>query len=92
MVMLVSINENFLSAMAHMGNSDEYSVVVKETLERLVYLLYQVKLKIDVKEVKYKLLTEKKKTLPQQSLAPTKDIFCLYTKCANYQCQYRKKH
>ena len=49
MVKLVSANEDFVSAMTLLGEEDEPSVAVKETLEKLVCSLYQVK---DVKEAK----------------------------------------
>ena len=47
-------------------------VAAKETLERLVCSLHQVKLEIDVKEARYKLLTKKKKPSSPQYLPPTK--------------------
>ena len=53
--------------------------------------MYQVKLEIDVNDSRYRLLTKKKKPLPPQSLSPTKDVFYLHIKCANYQCQLWKK-
>ena len=57
---------------------------LKETLERMVCSVYQVKLEIDVNEARCKLLTKKKKPLLRQSLPPTKDVFCLHIKCANH--------
>ena len=74
-----------------MCEEDEPSVAVKETLERLVCSLYQVKLEIDVKEARYKLFTKKKKPPPPQSLSPTKDVLYLHIERANDQCQLWKK-
>ena len=70
---------------------DEPSVAVKETLERLVCSLYQVKLKIDVNEAGYKLFAKKKNPPPSQSLSPTKDVLYLHIEHTNYQCQLWKK-
>ena len=53
--------------------------------------MYQVKLKIDVNEARYKLFTKKKKPPPPQVLPPTKDVLYLHIERANYQCQLWKK-
>ena len=71
-VKLVSVNEDFVFAMTLLGKEDESSVAVKETMERLVCPLYQVKLEIDVNETRYKLLTKKKELQPPQALPPTR--------------------
>ena len=71
-VKLVSVNEDFVFAMTLLGKEDESSVAVKETMERLVCPLYQVKLEIDVNETRYKLLTKKKEPQPHQALPPTR--------------------
>ena len=89
MVKLVSVNEDFVSAMTLLGEGDEPSVAVKETLERLVCSLYQVK--IDVNEARYKLFTKKKKPPPLQSLSTIKDVLYLHIEPASYQCQLWKK-
>ena len=52
MMELVSVNEDFVSAMNLLGEEYEPSVAVKETLERLVCSLCQVQLKIDAKEAR----------------------------------------
>ena len=52
MMELVSVNEDFVSAMNLLGEEYEPSVAVKETLERLVCSLCQVLLKIDAKEAR----------------------------------------
>ena len=57
-VNLLSVSEDFVSAMALLGEEDEPSVAVKETLDRLVCSLYEVKLGNDVHEVRYKLFTK----------------------------------
>ena len=88
-VKLVSVNEDFVSAMTLLGEEDEPSVAVRETLERLVCSLYQVN---DVNEARYKFFTKKKKPPPPQSLPPTKDALYLHTERANYQCYCGKKH
>ena len=51
-VKLVSVDENFVSAMTLLVEEDEPSVAGKETLERLVCSLHQVKLEIDVNEAR----------------------------------------
>ena len=86
-VKLVSVNEDFVSAMTLLNEEDESSVAV----ERLVWALYQVKLEIDVNEARYKLFTKKKKPLPCQFLLPTKNALHLHIECDNYQCQSWKK-
>ena len=73
--------------MTLLGKEDEPSVAVKETMERLVCSLYQVKLENDVNEARHKLFTKKKKPPRPQFLSSTKDALCLHTECANYQCQ-----
>ena len=87
----MSVNEDFVSAITLLGKEDEPSITVKETLERLICSLYQVKLEIDINEARYKLFTKKKKPPPPQSLPPTKDALYLHIKRANYQCQLWKK-
>ena len=72
--------------MTLLDEEDEPSVAVKETLERLVCLLCQVKLKIDANDARYKLFTEKNLPLPQ-SLPPSEDGLYLYIKRAKYKCQ-----
>ena len=47
-VKLVSVNEDFVSAMTLLSEEDESSVA----MERLVCSLYQVKLEIDVNEAR----------------------------------------
>ena len=76
-----------------MGEKNEPSAAVKETLEQLVCSSDQVKLEIDVNEARYKLLTNKKKPPPPQSLvfATYKDAFYLHIELANCQCQLKKK-
>ena len=86
-VKLVSVNEDFVSAMTLLSEEDESSVA----MERLVCSLYQVKLEIDVNEATYKLLTKKKKLLRCQFLLPTKDALHLHNEHDNYQCQLWKK-
>ena len=71
MVKLVSVNEDFVSEMTLLGEEDETSAAVRETLERLVCSLYQVKLEINVNETIYKFFTKKKKQPPPQSFQPT---------------------
>ena len=88
---LVSVNDDFVSAMTLLGEEGEPSVAVKETLERVVCSLYQVKLEIDVNEARYKLFTKKEKSPSPQSLAPLKDDLYLHIERANYQCQLWKK-
>ena len=74
-----------------LGGEEYPSAAVKETLEWLVCLLYQVKLKIDVNEAKYKLFTKKEKPPSPQYLSPTKNALYLHIKRANYQSQKWKK-
>ena len=62
MVKLVFVNEDFISAMTLLGEEDEPSVAVQETLKRPGCSLYQVKLEIDVNEARYKLFKKKKNT------------------------------
>ena len=69
---LVSVSEDFVSTMALLEEEDEPSVAVKETLDRLVCSLYEVKLEIDVNEARYKSLT-KKRNHQHFSLSPTKE-------------------
>ena len=90
-VKLVSVNEDFVSAMTLLGEEDEPSVVVKETLERLVCSLYLVKIEIDVNWARYKFFTKKKKPPPLQSLPPTRDALYLHIECANYNASCAKK-
>ena len=90
-VELVPVNEHFVSSMILLGEENESSIVVKETLERLVCSLYQVKPKINVNEARSKLFTKKKKPPPRQFLPLTKYALYLLTKRANYQCQLWKK-
>ena len=59
-VKLVSVSEDFVSAMALLDEEDEPYVAVKDTLERLVCSLYEVKLEIDVNETRYKLFAKKR--------------------------------
>ena len=47
MVKLVSVNEDFVSAMTLLGKEDE-PFAARETLQELACLLYQVKLEVDV--------------------------------------------
>ena len=47
MVKLVSVNEDFISAMTLLGKEDE-PFAARETLQELACLLYQVKLEVDV--------------------------------------------
>ena len=89
---LVSVNEDFVSAMTLLREEDEPFVVAKESLERLVCSLYQVKLEIDVNKARYKLFTKKRKPPPPQSLPPTKDALYLHIERANYHCQLWKKN
>ena len=90
-VELVPVNEHFVSSMILLGEENESSIAVKETLERLVCSLYQVKPKIDVNEARSKLFTKKKKPPPRQFLPLTKYALYLLTERANYQCQLWKK-
>ena len=57
MIKFVSVNEDLVSSMNLLGEEVEPAVAVKETLERLVCPLYQVRLKIDVNVPRCKLLT-----------------------------------
>ena len=88
---LISVNEDFVSVMTLLGEEDKPSVAVKETLERLVCSLYQVKHEIDVNEARYKTFTKRKKPPPPQPLPLTKDALYLHIERANYQCQLWKK-
>ena len=51
---LVSVSEDFFYAVALLGEEDEPSIVVKETLDRLVCSLYEAKLEIDVNKASSK--------------------------------------
>ena len=70
MVKLVFVNEDFTPAMTLLGEEDEPSLAVKETLEKLGCSLYQVKLEIDVNEARYKLFTKKKNTTYKRCSLP----------------------
>lgn len=59
MVKLVSVIEDFVFAMSLFGKEYETSDSVKETLEKLVCLLYHVKLKIDLNKARCKLFIRK---------------------------------
>lgn len=49
---IASVNEVFVSAENLLGEEGKPSVLVKETLERLICSLCEVKLKVDVNEVR----------------------------------------
>ena len=51
-VEIASVNEVFVSAENLLGEEGKPSVLVKETLERLICSLCEVKLKVDVNEVR----------------------------------------
>ena len=57
MIKFVSVNEDLVSSMNLLGEEVEPAVAVKETLERLVCPLYQVRFKIDVNVPRCMLLT-----------------------------------
>ena len=84
-VKLVSVSEGFVSAIALLGEEDEPSVVVKETLERLVASLYEVKLEIDVNEARYKLFT---KETTSTSVSPTIKERAINASCGKKALDY----
>ena len=74
MVKFVSMKEDLVSSMNLLGEEDETFAAVKEALEILVCLLYQVKFEIDVKEHRYKVFTKKKRS-PVSVFAPYKRYY-----------------
>lgn len=52
MVKIASVNEIFVSAENLLGEEGKPSVLVNETLERLICSLCEVKLKVDVNEAR----------------------------------------
>ena len=52
MVNLVSVSDNFVSAMTLMGEQDKPSFAVKQTLESLICSLHREKLETDLNEAR----------------------------------------
>ena len=74
----VKKDEDFLIAASLLCENESVSTTVRETLERMVCLLYKTKQEVDVNDARYKLFTQSRKIPSSQSLPPTKDALYLH--------------